>query len=392
MGDGKRLHEVEPREQVGAQTGARYDYQYHQAAAHALALLDDTHVVCIFCEWHDDYVTEAASEGGYVFHQVKTRQKSKGPWPLSEFFGLPRQTQKSRSLPAAADSIFGRLWDHTQKFADECSAFVFVTDAGVSTEFENLLADAEVAADCTELSAESAPHFARVRDAVSQTFASVTEAALFDFLKHTTVQDAVGSVADLVGCRVLIASRILLNSEVDLVMSEARKIGAELVSAVRARSHVIFDALPGSADELRAKKGLVLDDVLRLLSLSTEGYRQLKTGGRESVLALSRLHRLCARNGVPESLIPELCSYKTGWDAWWLDQRHSVEPVDYLTLKGECAELLKAHGAGELPIDGLVAQAKLVCEKYRKILMSSEPLRAELIVGFIIALAVEAEA
>jgi len=44
------LHEVEPREQAGAVTGARYDFQYHQAAAAALEVLDDTDVACVYCE------------------------------------------------------------------------------------------------------------------------------------------------------------------------------------------------------------------------------------------------------------------------------------------------------------------------------------------------------
>ena len=45
------LHQVQPREQVGAQTGAQYEFQYHQAAAEALSLLEGLGVGCVYCEW-----------------------------------------------------------------------------------------------------------------------------------------------------------------------------------------------------------------------------------------------------------------------------------------------------------------------------------------------------
>jgi Cap4 dsDNA endonuclease len=78
------LHEVVPREQVGPATGERYDFQYHQAAADCLQVLDDTQVACVYCEWHDDYVIETAGVISYRFHQVKTRLASLGPWTLKD--------------------------------------------------------------------------------------------------------------------------------------------------------------------------------------------------------------------------------------------------------------------------------------------------------------------
>ncbi len=393
MSAGERaLHEVEPREQVGPATGEAFEYQYHQGAAQALSLLDDTNVVCIYCEWHDDYVTEAAANGGYQFHQVKTRQKSKGPWRLAEFFGLQRR-KKGQPTPAAhADSVFAHLWDHTAKFGDRCVGFVFVTDAGADSDLEALLAEAKTAQSPSILSVNVAETFTMVRDALAQTFADLTGESLLAFLAKTIIQDGVGAVRDLNGCRVLITNRILEASEVDLAMSEARKIGADLVSAVRERSHKKLTTLPATVDELRTSKGLVIDNVLRLLSLSTEGYRQLKVGGRASVVALSRLHRLCKRNNVPDNLIPDLCKFKTAWDGWWIDQRHLVDDADYLALKAECAGLLRSHSEGHLPIEQLVAQAKTLAEKFEGKLTSSEPVTAELIVGFVVSLAVEAEA
>jgi hypothetical protein len=382
---------VQPREQAGARTGALFEYQYHQAAAEALSLLDDANAVCVYCEWHDDYVTESAAGDSYAFNQVKTRQKSDGPWSLAEFFGLGRKRKYALPPVTRADSIFAHLWDHTRKFGDRCGRFVVVTDAGVDPPLEALLADTKAVKHFAELPPNSATHLANLRQSLAGVFHDVTDESLFTFLSRLWVREGVGTVRDLQGCRVLIASRILEASEVDLLMSEAKKIGADLVAVVRQRSHTTLQALPATPEDLRTAKGLVIDNLLRLLSLSTEGYRQLRAGGRESVLALSRLHRLCNRNNVAESLIPDLCRYKTEWAAWWIDQRDRVNDADYLALKAECADLLRAHSSGGLGFDRLVEESKVLAERYRERLTSSVPLRAELVVGLIIALAVESE-
>jgi hypothetical protein len=378
---------VEPREQVGAQTGALYDYQYHQAAAEALSLLDDTQVSCLYCEWHDDYVTETAPDSRYRFHQVKTRQKSQGPWRVGEFFGLARK----QSDPAKADSIFGRLWDHVLKFGGRCESFVFVTDAGIEAKFEDLLSQTGTARRVDDLPQTPRKTFDKILAGVKPTF-NISADELFAFLQRFRVQDGVGAVHDGKSARVLIAVRILEASEVDLKVSEAEKIGADLVATVRDRSHRTLKALPSTRDELRASKGIGIDNLLPLLSLSTEGYRELKAGGRESVRALSRLHRLCKRSNVPDSLIPDFCRYKTAWDAWWIDQRHRVDQADYLAIKQQCAVLLRAHAEAGLSLDELIAQAKALASKYGTQLASSQPLTAELILGFVFSLAAEAEA
>jgi hypothetical protein len=97
---GRRLGQVEPRERVGAQTGRKYEYQYERTALAALDLLDDVRkYVCVYCDWHDDYVVEAGdSPTHYIFHQVKGRKSSRGPWKFSEFFGVAKKKNKPTRL------------------------------------------------------------------------------------------------------------------------------------------------------------------------------------------------------------------------------------------------------------------------------------------------------
>jgi len=90
VGAAARLGEVEPRERAGAQTGRKYEYQYERTARASLDLLvDSCKQVCVYCDWHDDYVAEVGdSPTRYVFHQVKgrsTSQEEKVSCPIEDF-------------------------------------------------------------------------------------------------------------------------------------------------------------------------------------------------------------------------------------------------------------------------------------------------------------------
>jgi hypothetical protein len=322
---------------------------------------------------------------------VKTRLKSRGPWDWKEFFGVTRKTKDNQQPTLRSDSIFSHLWDHTKKFGARCGRFVFVSDAGISVEMSSLLADAKLSQGAAKLPEESAKIFVGIMEQAKRTFSEITDEKFFNFLTRLEVKEGLGTVKGLTETKILIANLIHEASEVDLRISEAKKIGAQLVAAVRDRSHVTIKTLPATVEELRSIKGLMVEDILRLLSLSVEGYHQLRAGGRDSVIALSRLHRLCMRNKVPEALIPDLCAYKVEWAVWWMEQKNLVDDLDYVALKSECADILTAHSSGTLTFDKLIDQARALAEKYRDRLPSSEPITPELVVGLTISLAVDAE-
>ncbi len=395
-----KLHEIRPREQVGAVTGETYEFQYHQAAADALGVLDDKSVACVYCEWHDDYVIESSGVVSYHFHQVKHRSLRLGPWKISEFFGHRRAANRAKktteTASAAVDdasdsSIFSRLFDHQIKFGDRCSAFVFVTDAGIHPDFQTLLDGTQQCPDIASLDKPLAKILGGIANGTKKFIPSMTLELLFEFLRRFTVKMALGSLQDLRGCRTLMAGRIRDLSEVDLRVSEAEKIGAELVSLVRTRSHLVLNPLPSDTEELKAKKALVLDDVLKALSLSPAGYRALKLGGRDAVVSLSRLHRMCKESRVSEELIPELCALKSAWDAWYVQERHLINQLDFLTLKKEAGDALRLHSSGTLTFRELRDQARLLVSKHGHTLTSTSPISDQLVFGLMLSIAVEAE-
>lgn len=394
-----KLYEVEPREQVGPATGNLYEFQYHQAAAGSLNLIekDDT-AACIYCEWHDDCVLEAASDGRYAFFQVKTR--SNGPWTVGEFFGLGKlnketglrsvRKQKANSK-SQKSSIFSNLWDHTKNFGKLCQKFVFLSDVQLDSELQMLLDDSKGCQAPAALPPSSQLLFKSLLGSLAPTDTSLTEAAFFAFLGKLYWQLGVGTTKSVEDAKLVIVDRIIKASEVDLQWSEGRKMGTDLVNIVRGRSQLVLNDLPLDAADLRAKKGLVVTDVLKLLSLSEEGFRLLKEGAGDAVKTLSRLQRFCQRRSIPDNLIPQFCELKTLWSAWWLKHADIVDKVDYTTFKADCLELLRAHSAGTISIGDLGKHAKDLAGKYNRIFNPLEVLSAEAVMGFIISLAVDAE-
>jgi hypothetical protein len=387
-----QLFQVLPREQVGSQTGKLFEYQYHQAAAAALKLLDSAeNAVCVYCEWHDDYVTEGYANGLYTFFQVKTL--SDGPWGIGEFFGLGKPNGKTglRPLSKKKSCIFSNLWDHTQKFDGRCQAFVFLSDAEVASDLKGLCEECKTAKSPQDFSAKSLTIFNSILPSLSRREKKCDAATLFSFFQRLHIEKGVGTVDSIDDAKLIIVDRILDASEVKLEWSEGRKMGNDLVAMVRSRSHCVLSTLPPSSNELRALKGLTISDVLKLLSLSEDGFRLLSEGAGEAVKTLSRLHRYCQKHGIQESLIPNFCGLKTRWSSWWVKHAELIDALDFAVFKNDCLEILQAHSDQNTKISKLGEQAKSLSAKYIAIFNPMEPLSPECVMGYFITLAVEAE-
>jgi hypothetical protein len=126
-----RLGHIEPRERAGAQTGRKYEYQYERTARAALDLLaDDEKHVCVYCDWHDDYVVETGLPSThYIFHQVKGRKSSQGPWKFSELFGvqMKKSPTPSKHPPVVStDAILPLMLLHHRNFGDKWGGLAFL--------------------------------------------------------------------------------------------------------------------------------------------------------------------------------------------------------------------------------------------------------------------------
>jgi len=388
-----QIFEVLPREQAGARTGAKYEFQYHQAAFDGLQLLDDSKAVCLYCEWHDDYAIETPVDANYRFHQVKTRAKADGQWKINAFFGIRSRPKKakdpggSKSDDKTGDgSIFLKMYDHINKFGKRCEAFVFVTDAGIDRDFQALRDAAVVAGSFEKLDSSSLKQMAKIQEHFAKSKPEITINVLFDFILRLEFKDAIGTEKDMDLASLELARKVLELSEVDLRVSESRKIVADLVSMVRKKSHSVLAMVPMNIEELRHTKGIMIHDVLNLLSLSSAGYRELRTGGRDSVVTLSRLQRYCREHGFGEDIVKKCCECKALWDEWYLRQQYFLDPLDLVPLTKECRNLLVLHQSEGFGLDRLVDEIKAITNKYETKITASEKLTSSHVMGLVLTL------
>lgn len=382
----KKIHEVTPREQVGARTGKLYEFQYHVAAEHSLQVLEDDGPRCILCEWHDDFVAETpgASCTLYAFRQVKSRALSEGPWKLRSMFGLGRK--KKTVEPAQADSIGARLYEHIQTFGDACSEVVLLTNSAPEQDLNQFLADIQTASTQKALLGDSLAFFTELSKAYELAF-KASRKDCFAFLKRFRVVGDCGSPDELRVILLRLAQRLFELSEIDLKMTEAQRIGRELVELVRQKSHAVV-ALPIGEPELQAQKGIAAKDVLPLLSLSPGGFEELRKGTKKgALLSLSRLQRVCRGSGVPEGLIPDVCRFKALWDVWLYRHRPDVPELEFTALKKRCLDLLSAHTQGQADWELLGKTATELALEFGKKLGVGGELTGELVMGYIFSLA-----
>jgi len=230
-----RLGHIEPRERAGAQTGRKYEYQYERTARAALDLLaDDEKHVCVYCDWHDDYVVETGQPPTrYVFHQVKGRKSSQGPWKFSEFFGvqMKKSAMPAKNPPAVStDAIVPRMLLHHHTFGDNCAGLAFVTNAGLDATLAKFLQAIANAPDIASLPADvriAFQHVARGYEVTTPPLAS-SETDLFAWLRGLAVHTDRGQLEDQDAALLELADVVVNYSEIELLQREAKQIARDI--------------------------------------------------------------------------------------------------------------------------------------------------------------------
>ena len=398
-GGNRRLGEIEPRERAGAQTARKYEYQYERTARATLNLLASQQKhLCVYCDWHDDFVVELEGTGAvYEFNQVKGRKSSQGPWSFREFFGvsLPpvkkdgKATQKSvkvaKATKVAPDAIFVRMLQHRKNFKDSCAALAFVTNAGVEPALSNFLSALKAVSNAQELSGEPADIFQRLARAY-ETGKQVTSAAdLYLWIRELRLLTDQGNLESPEAALLELADVIVEFSEIELLQRQSKQIAREVVSQVRRRVAHTTTLVPAADDTLRLDKGVVVTDVLGMLSLSSQAYEQLKKGdSSDAVKTLSRLQRYCEKHNLSEHLV-SICDFKSQWDVWRTVERHAVGKADYLLLEHKALSLLRQN----LDLGDLILEAKAIASEFAG--LTGTTLTPDHVMGLLFSLAAQSE-
>lgn len=387
-----RLGEVEPRERAGARTEDRYEYQCERTARAAIELLnDDANCVCVYCDWHDDYVVEVSGDPTeYKFYQVKGKALSAGPWTTLAFWGVTKPPKGKSKPPATVreDAVFPRLLAHITRFHKSCAGLAFVTNSELIPELSEFINSISAAPSLETVAPSDRALFHHLYGAYVGTVPPLVGSleGLFHAIRSLTVYVNQGVLDDRdAGIREL-ADMCVTHSEIEVVTREAKQMARDLVEVVRNKVRHATTVVPTSETELRKQKGVVVADVLSVLSLSVQGYEALKQGiSKDVVKQLSRVQRFCELHGF-EPHLKEICAFRAGWVVWLQRERHFLESVEYTSIIAKVRELL----ASRPTIEKIVAESKDIAKQFAGLSVGN-PLTPEHVAGLVFTIAADSE-
>jgi hypothetical protein len=136
---------------------------------------------------------------------------------------------------------------------------------------------------------------------------------------------------------------------------------------------------------LRLEKGIVVDDLLKVLSLSQAGYEALKRGDpKDTVKKLSRLQRYCNEHGLGH-VVPQVCRFRADWAIWRTIERHFILSANYLLLVERTTKILQ----GGYEMTRMIEEATAIALDFSK--HTATPLTAEAVLGLLFSIVTETE-
>lgn len=312
-----------PRETVGRDTLMRFRMQFQAAAFAALEILSGKEVDRIYCDYHDDFVVRRIVAGivEYHFFQVKTKGKANQQWDIDEVFAL-RKTgalDTVEKLEAIRRSIAGKLFMHTIEFGDQCREVTVLSNVHFKDEVHDLVADLAAGTSTKKYTRQLIEKFAAIVSPNASLSSEQVEAARKKLSLLPNVQ-YIGDTLEAFGAAA--HNAIWKHSEIELHQHEVERIARSLVTLVEEKSCAPIGGL--SKTEIDLATGVGLEDLLQVLSISTQVYQTLLQGGDPAAIkTASILQRKLKEAGTPDSMIESASRAKVSWDVWMRNARHT---------------------------------------------------------------------
>lgn len=347
------LETKKPREQSGRDSFGRFRAQCRSAAIAALSILEDREVDRVYCDLHDDFVIRKQDENGlgYIFFQVKTNNKQNHNWTLSEILGINSRIKdpKKQSNDKIKNSFIGKLLLNTVVFDNNCNNVIFQTNINNSDDVESLIDDIESGVFANRFSELLVSKF---NDLYSDTITTpLEENEIKERISKLQFQTDIQYLKSGDDNFIPIArEKIHQYSEIDLVHTESNEILSKLLELVENKSEgVIKD---WTSENIEKKSGISIKDLLSILSISSEAYEILSSGGdTKAIKNASIIQRTLSSIGANAETISFCSQCKTDWDEWVRNNRHIVQELDFYTiqskLKGLINNVIESNGAIE---------------------------------------------
>jgi len=336
------IHEKTPREIVGRDTMVRFRMQFQAAAFAALEILSGKEVDRIYCDYHDDFVVRRTVAGvvEYHFFQVKTKGKINQQWDIDEVFALKKTgtLDTDEKLEAIRSSIAGKLFVHTIEFGDRCREVTVLSNVHFKDDVYDLVADLAAGTSDKKYTRQFIEKFAAIVSPDVQLSSEQIEAARKKLSLRPNVQ-YIGDTLDAFGMAAHHA--IWQHSEIELHRHEVERIARSLVTLVEEKSCAPISGLTKTQIDLAT--GVGLEDLLQVLSISTQVYQTLLQGGDPAAIKnASILQRKLKEAGTPDNMIEAASRMKVSWDVWMRNARHTYPDFTLNLLLEEIDKKCKA--------------------------------------------------
>lgn len=343
------IHDKAPRETAGRDTVARFRMQFQAAAYAALEILSGKEVDRVYCDYHDDFVVRRTVGGvvEYHFFQVKTKSKANQQWDVATVFALKKQgtLDTQEKLEAIRNSIAGKLFVHTIEFGEQCRAVTLLSNVHFADDVYEVVADLAAGSSSKKYIRQFIEKFTDIISPGKPLPPEEIEAAR----KKLSLLANVQYISDTLDAFAVAAhNAIWKHSEIDLHQHEVERIANSLVKLVEDKSCAPISGLSKASIDLAT--GVGLDDLLEVLSISTQVYQTLVAGGDPAAIkAASILQRKLKEVGATESMIEVASRAKVSWDVWVRSARHTFPDFTFNVLLEEidnkCKDWLLGGGA-----------------------------------------------
>lgn len=343
------IHDKAPRETAGRTTVTRFRMQFQAAAYAALEILSGKEVDRVYCDYHDDFVVRRTVAGvvEYHFFQVKTKGKANQQWDVAEVFSLKKKgaLDTEEKLEAIRKSIAGKLFVHTVEFGEQCRGITVLSNVHFDDDVHEVVADLAAGSSSKKYISQFISNFADIVSPGKPMLPEEVEAAR----KKLSLLANVQHIGDTLEAFAMAAHKaIWQHSEIELHQHEVERIANSLVALVEEKSCAPINGLSKSGIDTVASVGL--EDLLKVLSISTQVYQTLLAGGDPGAIkSASILQRKLKEVGATDSMIEAASRAKVSWDVWVRSARHGSPDFTFNVLLEEidskCKLWLLAGGA-----------------------------------------------
>ena len=329
------IHDKAPRETAGRITVSRFRMQFQAAAYAALEILSGKDVDRVYCDYQDDFVVRRIVDGvvEYHFFQVKTKGRANQQWKVAEVFSI-KQTgslDTEEKLEAIRQSMAGKLFVHTVEFGEQCRKVTILSNVHFDEGVHNAVEDLSAGSSSKKYIHQFIEKFAEIVSPGKAMSAEDIEAAR----KKLTLHGGVTYIGDtLEEFSIAAHNAIWKHSEIELHKHEVDEIANSLVTLVTKKSCAPISGLSKADIDLATSVGL--DDLLKVLSISTQVYQNLLAGGDPAAIkAASILQRKLTEAGASDSMIEAASQAKVAWDDWARSARHTFPDFSFNVLLDE---------------------------------------------------------